>query len=68
MNNLPKFIRIEKVNGDVHYLNVNYIVEVGINDKSQTIKFWQPDGHMPFDGDDYPTAKAAWLEYWKVSP
>lgn len=66
MTNLPKFIRIEKADGRVYFINISKVEEVIIT--SEHIEFsFQDDSHH-FSGDEYPIAKAAWLDYWKVSP
>jgi len=63
---LPKFIRIERTIGEVLFINVNEIVQ--ISEYKDAMEFEMTKGYILFDGDDYPIAKAAWLEYWKVSP
>ena len=65
MNNLPKFISI-RTSDAVHYINVNQVQLVRVTDYS--IEFIFEDGSQCFKGNDYPTAKAAWIEVWKVTP
>ena len=66
MTNQPKFIRIENANGRVYFINISKVDEVIIT--SEYIEFVFQDDSQYFIDDDYPIAKAAWLEYWKVSP
>lgn len=62
----PKFIRIQRTNGFIRYINVNQIVYV--TDEIDNFGYQLTHTYLFFDGDDYPIAKAAWLDYWKVSP
>lgn len=63
---MPKFIRIETVRGIVYFINVNKVESITMTDYS--IDFIFNYGSQQFIGDDYPTAKAAWIEVWKVTP
>lgn len=66
MNNLPKFISIKRTNGEVLYINVNQIVYV--TDTHPTFGYQLTHTYLHFEEPDYPTAKAAWVEVWKVTP
>ena len=68
MNNLPKFIRIRTSDDEVTFLNVDNICRVELDDEIDYMSVWLTTTSVVFQGDDYPIAKAAWLEYWKVSP
>jgi hypothetical protein len=66
MTNLPKFISIKRTCGETYFINMSNVDEVIV--REGYIEFVFNDGSQHFHGDDYPIAKAAWLEYWKVSP
>jgi hypothetical protein len=68
MTNLPKFISIRASIYEVTFINVNNICRVELDDRVKFMKVWLNNSYVSFKGADYPTAKAAWLEYWKVSP
>lgn len=68
MNNLPKFISIKSYNGKVHFINVSHIERVVRCEEDKTVEFWLSNGYICFEEPDYPTAKAAWVEVWKVTP
>jgi len=63
---LPTFIRIEKADGRVYFINMSNVNEVIAEEGN--IEFVFNDDSQHFHGADYPTAKAAWLEVWKVTP
>lgn len=63
--NAPKFIRIQ-LSDEIVYINVNQIERVNISE--DYIEFWLSNGYKSFELEDYPAAKAAWLDYWAVSP
>ena len=68
MNNLPKFISIRKKDNTIVYINVTNINTVYINDYRKTVEFELSNSYNTFYEDDYPTAKAAWIEVWKATP
>lgn len=69
MADLPKFIRIKSYDGKVHFINVNHIERVVRCEEDKTVEFWLSHDYICFEGPDYPTASAAWVDLvWKVSP
>lgn len=68
MDNLPKFISIRTSDDEVTFLNVNNICRVELDDRVKFMEVWLNNSYVSFQGNDYPTAKAAWIEVWKVTP